>query len=340
MRRNHKNHLLSLIRKMVLICSRNNILFRAKHLPGVQNGLADSLSRLQVNKFKKHVSRDGSGPDSPTRTFEAGELGDTYTLGRLLEASLSATSLSTYRCPWDILHQFKNERLQATTSIFPLSSDNLALFLAFLAEKTSAGSTVMTYISALSFRHRLAGWPDPTKSEMVKLALRGYSKLYPSQDTRLPTTLPILERIITACNDVFSVCYQRKLIKAMYALAVFATLRVGEITGGQGQRTKNVITIDQFFFLRDELNNIVTAKLVLKHYKHSDPTKPVELLMYREHPVSLMLDYVTLRGSAPGHFFAGLMGQLFLDLILPGLSKKFYNIATLMKIDIKHTAFA
>ena len=109
-----------------------------------------------------------------------------------------------------------------------------------------------------------------------------------------------------------------------------------KLLGGPGQQAKNVITIDQFFFRRDELNNIVAVKLVLKHYEHSDPTKPVELLMYREHPicpVSLMLDYVTLRGSAPGHSFAGLMGQLF-------LSRKFYNIATLMKIDIKRTAFA
>lgn len=111
------------------------------------------------------MSRDGSAPDSPTRTYEAGELGDT--LRRLLEASLSATSLSTYSRPWEILHQFKNERLPTTTSIFPHSSDNLALFLAFLGEKNDAASTVMTYISALSFSHRLAGWPDPTKSEMV-----------------------------------------------------------------------------------------------------------------------------------------------------------------------------
>ena len=231
-------------------------------------------------------------------------MGDT--LRRLLEASLSATSLSTYSRPWEILRQFKTERLPASTSIFPLSSDNLALFLAFLAEKNYAGSTVTTYISALSFPHRLAGWPDPTKSEMVKLALRGYSKLYPSQDPTLPITLPILERIITACDDVLSVSYQRKLIKAMYAFAFFAALRVGVITGGTGQHAKNVITIDQFFFLRDELNNIVAVKLVLKYYKHSDPTKPVELIMYREHPicpVSLMLDYVTLRGSAPGPLF-------------------------------------
>ena len=124
----------------------------------------------------------------------------------------------------------------------------------------------MTYISALSFPHRLAGWPDPTKPEMVKFALRGYSKLCPSQDPRLPITLPILERIITAFNDVFSVCYQRKLIQAMYALVFLAALRVGEITGGLGQQAKNVITINQFFFVRDELNNIVAIKLVLKHY--------------------------------------------------------------------------
>lgn len=45
-------YLLSLIRKMVLICLRNNILFRPKHIPGIKNGLADSLSRLQVSKFK------------------------------------------------------------------------------------------------------------------------------------------------------------------------------------------------------------------------------------------------------------------------------------------------
>ena len=129
----------------------------------------------------------------------------------------------------------------------------------------------------------------------------------------------------------------------MYSLAFFAPLRIGEITGGPGQQTKNVIKIDQLFFLRDELNNIVAAKLVLKHYKHSDPTKPVELLIYRERPVcpvSLMLDFVSIRGSAPGPLSAGLMGHLFLGLTLLGLSRKFYNIVTSMKIVIKHTAFA
>lgn len=77
-------------------------------------------------------------------------MGDT--LRCLLEASLNNASLYTYR------------RLPATTPIFPLSSETLALFLAYLAEKKYAGSTVMTYVSAVSYPHRLAGWPDPTKN--------------------------------------------------------------------------------------------------------------------------------------------------------------------------------
>ena len=40
------------VRKLVLICLQNDILFKAKHVPGVQNTLEDSLSRLQVEKFK------------------------------------------------------------------------------------------------------------------------------------------------------------------------------------------------------------------------------------------------------------------------------------------------
>ena len=45
--------LMHFVRKMVAICLRKNILFRAKHIPGVCNRLADSLSRLQVSAFKR-----------------------------------------------------------------------------------------------------------------------------------------------------------------------------------------------------------------------------------------------------------------------------------------------
>ena len=45
--------LLALLRQLVLACLRYNILFKARHIAGSKNVLADSLSRLQVEKFRR-----------------------------------------------------------------------------------------------------------------------------------------------------------------------------------------------------------------------------------------------------------------------------------------------
>ena len=45
--------LMFFVRKLVLICLRLDIVFKAKHVPGVHSRLADSLTRLQaVETFK------------------------------------------------------------------------------------------------------------------------------------------------------------------------------------------------------------------------------------------------------------------------------------------------
>jgi len=59
--------LLSLIRKLVLTCLQYNILFRAKHISGKRNDLADSLSRFQVNRFKSlAVNMDKTPTEIPS----------------------------------------------------------------------------------------------------------------------------------------------------------------------------------------------------------------------------------------------------------------------------------
>ena len=55
--------LLVLVRALVLSCLRHNLLFRAIHLPGILNTKADTLSRLQVDKFK---SLDQDADQEPT----------------------------------------------------------------------------------------------------------------------------------------------------------------------------------------------------------------------------------------------------------------------------------
>ena len=45
--------LMSFVLQLVLICLHNNIVVKAKHVPGSRNALADALSCLQVQTFQR-----------------------------------------------------------------------------------------------------------------------------------------------------------------------------------------------------------------------------------------------------------------------------------------------
>ena len=45
--------LMFFVRELVLVCLRHNVHFKAKHIPGLHNTLADSLSRLQLQTFRQ-----------------------------------------------------------------------------------------------------------------------------------------------------------------------------------------------------------------------------------------------------------------------------------------------
>jgi hypothetical protein len=47
--------LMFFVRKLVLVCLNHNILFKAKHIPGTYNRLADLLSRFQVQTLKREA---------------------------------------------------------------------------------------------------------------------------------------------------------------------------------------------------------------------------------------------------------------------------------------------
>ena len=49
----HDKDLMFFLRKLVLLCLNYNICFKAKHVQGLQNKLADTLSRLQLQTFKQ-----------------------------------------------------------------------------------------------------------------------------------------------------------------------------------------------------------------------------------------------------------------------------------------------
>ena len=76
----------------------------------------------------------------------------------------------------------------------PIQPAILALFIAHLYSSKYTASSVTTYVSAISYVHQLAAVDDPTEAAIINQLLKGYRKLAPTRDIRLPITLPILNK--------------------------------------------------------------------------------------------------------------------------------------------------
>ena len=87
----------------------------------------------------------------------------------------------------------------------------------------------------------------------------------------------------------------------------FAALRVGEITASPAKPQQNNTRLQyQIFLLKNRRRETEAIKLHMVHFKHSDTSNPVETFIYRDKPVcavSLLLDYLKSRGSAPSPLF-------------------------------------
>ena len=83
----------------------------------------------------------------------------------------------------------------STYPFFAASVGVLAAFIASLYSKHYARATLMTYMSALSYIHKLAGTADPTQICVIKTLLAGAQKLLSKPDTRLPISPSILHKL-------------------------------------------------------------------------------------------------------------------------------------------------
>ena len=92
----------------------------------------------------------------------------------------------------------------------------------------------------------------------------------------------------------------------MYAITFFPALRLGLITSRAHEPRQNIIAISQLVFLKTREGTVSAIKLTLRNYKHSDTSNPVDIFIYREKPVcpvSLLLEFLSLRGQSPGPLF-------------------------------------
>ena len=150
----HK-YLMTFVRQLVLVCLKHNILFRAKHIAGFRNIIADAVS-LSDSTFQE-ISTGGHGSDGNKSSIPPSSTQLASIVQELLSASLKSSSVPTYRRAWKLFKEFQLGVLHSQNASLPIAPATLALFVAYLFANHYAISTVNTYVSALGYYHRLVG---------------------------------------------------------------------------------------------------------------------------------------------------------------------------------------
>ena len=200
---------------------------------------------------------------------------------------------------------FHSILFQTACFTLPISPATTALFIAYLFERNYASSTVNIYLSALSYSHKLAGLPDPTRVFYIIQMLKGYGKNRARLDSRLPITLPILQRLIEVSPRLGGSNYQRCQFQALCSLAFFAFLRIGEMTTTMNSSCQP-LQIHNLAFSCDSNNRVVGMKLTFHDFKHNYNQRPFTLTINRQSsccPIQLLLEYLALRGNRGGAIF-------------------------------------
>ena len=198
--------------------------------------------------------------------------------------------------------------------LFPASIEHLTLFIAFCYSNNFSCSTVTTYISILSYIHNMGGFPDFTQNFVIKKSLQGLKKLTSKSDTRLPITFSILKELISSLEFTCSSFFLRILLHAMYLLAFYALLRVGEITHTASGAQNNIPFGDVKFQIGNGLDYPYAFELHLKNFKHN-PGKHCHILFiqalkdnFEMCPVRALWEYCKLRGQQEGPLFCFMDG--------------------------------
>jgi len=100
--------------------------------------------------------------------------------------------------------------------VFPASLENLTLFIAYCFQKKLASSTVLTYMSAISFFLQLGGYEDLTGHFIISKALRDYHKEKAAKERRLSITPSLLKGLCQSLPKTCSSRFLQLMLHAMY----------------------------------------------------------------------------------------------------------------------------
>ena len=133
-----------------------------------------------------------------------------------------------------------------------LSSPHLALFISYLSARKFAPSMISSYLSAISYVHKIKGYSDPTKSILIHKLLMALSRQHLA-DLRLPSTRPVLHELIKSLQHTnnYSSAFRCCFHSAMFLLAFYCFFHVGELAAKSVGLVASILQLDLKFLVHN-----------------------------------------------------------------------------------------
>ena len=191
-------------------------------------------------------------------------------------------------------------------SLLPVSVNSLALFISYLSARKFASSTILTYVSALSYVHKLSNLPDPSKNFLVQKLLTAHDRLHSAPDVGLPITFGFAPPSTPFKSHQFFFSFSEVVVQNNVSGSFLWLFSFGW-THGQGANLRPLVHVeDRSFQSRHSCVN--SASIVIKGFKHDTNGSPFSVNLESAEdvefcPVHYLRQYSSLRGSAPGPLF-------------------------------------
>ena len=122
------------------------------------------------------------GTFTPSRRIANNSARDSFSeemvanLESLLRSVLASGSGQSYRRAWTLFREFHEKFYKTKAFHLPLTTASLALFISFLDGRNLLPSTILTYLSAIGYVHKMKGLHDPTKAFLIQKLLTSLSR--------------------------------------------------------------------------------------------------------------------------------------------------------------------
>ena len=222
-------------------------------------------------------------------------------------ASIKPSTGAAYTQHWNAFVHFLTQHQLANT--LPASSQSILLFLAHLHEAGRKYSTIRSYASAISFRHKLLHKPDPCASLPITKLFTGILNIEKTQSNTAglkPITKNILHTLLNTIPFITLCPYTRAMIRALFLVTYYACLRAGEAVISND--VSHTLHLHQVQLVKVGATN--SFHIHFRSYKHSNHATPLIVIPPSGDnltcPVIALSTYLRHRGSSPGPIFLSL----------------------------------